>query len=410
MRFAFAIIATLAFATAGFAQKNYEFKNGFWYNGTDFTLGTWYTVDGKFSKKAPARIDSVVDMNQRYAIPPFGDAFSSSLAANPSVDNMLKMYFNDGIFYVQTLGNTQEGRQKAKTNLGPKTPDVTFANGEITCTLGEPFMRYEPAAMGITNPTEIKSRSNEIRNKRTGLGDGYWFFDNKDALNANWDKIKAQKPNLIAISLLDAEKMGGKEGKGLSSDMAKAIVKKAHKADLKVYARVENVSDIRLAVKLGVDGIAGLPGTDWDGEGSTAAFELTEADIKLLAKKKTIVIPVYSRAQFAGKDRTKMQAFQAAQLAQLFKGGVKVAVGSDDPQRTIRSEVTYWYNLGNLEIAAALRALCETTPQAVFPDRKVGRIDNGYEANFLVIDDSPFINFLKMRVIRFKVKNGTLVP
>jgi hypothetical protein len=410
MRFAFALIVTLAFATAGISQKNYEFKNGYWYNGTDFALGTWYTVDGKFSKKAPAKIDSVIDLYQRYVIPPFGDAFSSSLTSNPSVEQMLKMYFSDGIFYIQTLGNTQEGRKNTQVHLGAKSPDVTFANGEIACTLGEPFMRYEPAAMGIKNPNDIKTRANEIRNKRTGLGDGYWFFDDKSAINANWDRIKAQKPNVIAISLLDAEKMGGKEGKGLSPDVAKAVVKKAHKADLKVFARVENVNDIRLAIKLGIDGIAGLPGSDWNGEGSTAAFELTDADIKLLAKKKTVVIPVFSRAQFAGKDRHKMQTFQAAQLAKLLKGGVKVAVGSDDPQRTIRTEVTYWFNLGDLDIPAALKAICETTPQVVFPDRKVGRIEHGYEASFLVVDDSPYVNFLKMRAIRFKVKNGVLVP
>ena len=407
MRFAFLFLFSAA-ASALFAQKTYEFKNGNWFNGTEFVPATWYSVGGKLSKKAPAQIDSVVDLTDRFVIPPLGDAFSSSLADHPTPEMQLKSYFNEGVFYIQTLGNTKEGRQKVTTKLSANTPDVSFANGEITCTLGEPFMRYEPAALGIKNPNDIAKRTNEIKNKRSGYGDGYWFIDNKDALSANWSKIKAQNPGVISITLLDAENMGGKEGKGLTPDVAKAVVKKAHKSDLKVFARVENANDVRLAVKLGVDGIAGLPGSQWDGEGSTAAFDLSDADLKLLAKKKTIVVPVFSKAQSMKAPKPAVTAYQSALLRRMLTSGVLVAVGSDDPQRTIRSEVTYWFNLGDLNLAAALRALCETTPQAIFPERKIGRFENGYEASFLVLPDNPLNNFLKMRAIQFKVKNGVV--
>lgn len=407
MRFAFLFLFSAA-ASALFAQKTYEFKNGNWFNGTEFVPATWYSVGGKLNKKAPAQIDSVVDLTDRFVIPPLGDAFSSSLADHPTPEMQLKSYFNEGIFYIQTLGNTKEGRQKVTTKLSAATPDVSFANGEITCTLGEPFMRYEPAALGIKNPNDVAKRTNEIKNKRSGYGDGYWFIDNKDALSANWSKIKAQNPGVISITLLDAENMGGKEGKGLTPDVAKAVVKKAHKSDLKVFARVENANDVRLAVKLGVDGIAGLPGSQWDGEGSTAAFDLSDADLKLLAKKKTIVIPVFSKAQSMKAPKPAVTAYQSALLRRMLTSGVLVAVGSDDPQRTIRSEVTYWFNLGDLNLAAALRALCETTPQAIFPERKIGRFENGYEASFLVLPDNPLNNFLKMRAIQFKVKNGVV--
>jgi hypothetical protein len=408
MRFAFLFLFSAA-ASALFAQKTYEFKNGNWFNGTEFVPATWYSVGGKLSKKAPAQIDSVVDLTDRFVIPPLGDAFSSSLADHPTPEMQLKSYLNEGIFYIQTLGNTREGRQKVTTKLSASTPDVSFANGEITCTLGEPFMRYEPAALGIKNPNEITKRTNEIKTKRAGLGDGYWFIDNKDALSANWSKIKAQNPGVISITLLDAENTGGKEGKGLTPDVAKALVKKAHKSDLKVFARVENANDVRLAVKLGVDGIAGLPGNQWNGEGSTAAFDLSDADLKLLAKKKTIVIPVFTKAQSMGAPKPAVTAYQSALLRRMLASGVLVAIGSDDPQRTIRSEVTYWFNLGDLNLAAALRALCETTPQAIFPERKIGRFENGYEASFLVLPDNPLNNFLKMRAIQFKVKNGVVL-
>jgi Amidohydrolase family len=403
------LILLLLVSQTIFAQKNYEFRNGNWYNGADFTTGTWYTTNGKFTKKAPSKIDSVIDLTNMWVVPPMGDAFSSSLANHPTPESQLKTYMNDGVFYIQVLGNTKADRAKVEPMANKNTaPDVSFANGEITCTLGEPFLRYEPAAMGL-KPMAVQSKMTEVKLSRAGMGDGYWFIDNKDALSANWDKIKALKPGVITIWLLDAEKSGGKEGKGLTPDMAKAIVKKAHKADLKVYAHVENISDVRLAVKLGIDGLANLPGSTWNGQGSTTSFELTNEDLKLLAKKQTVIVPLFAQAQLLGPASAKTQEFQRNTLKRMFDAGVNVCVGSDDPQRTIRSEVNYWFGLGEIDYKAMLKSLCERTPQAIFPERKVGKIESGYEASFLVLDDNPINNILKLRATKLKVKNGALL-
>ena len=399
------LILLLLVSSSIFAQKNYEFRNGNWYNGSDFTLGTWYTSGGKFTKKAPSKIDSVIDLKNMWVVPPMGDAFSSSLTNHPTPESQLKTYINDGVFYIQVLGNTKAARAKVEPLANKSTsPDISFSNGEITCTLGEPFMRYEPASMGL-RPMAVPSKKDEIKLSRTGLGDGYWFVDNKDALSANWDKIKAQKPGVISIWLLDAEKSAGMEGKGLTPDVAKAIVKKAHKADLKVYAHVENVSDIRLAVKLGIDGISNLP----LGQGTTAGLDLTDDDLKLLAKKQTVIIPLLAQAQLLGPAPAKMQELQRNTLNRMFAAGVNVCAGSDDPQRTIRSEVNYWFGLGEIDYKMMLKSLCERTPQAIFPERKVGKIESGYEASFLVLDDNPINNILKLRATTLKVKNGALL-
>ncbi len=68
------------------------------------------------------------------------------------------------------------------------------------------------------------------------LGNGYWFIDSKEALDKNWVRIKEQKPDVLSIYLLDSQNSGGKESKGLSPDVAKAVVKKAHKSGLRVFA------------------------------------------------------------------------------------------------------------------------------------------------------------------------------
>lgn len=392
------------------AQKTYEFRNGQWYNGSNFAPATWYSVGGKLSRKSPAKVDSVVDLSGRWVVPPLADANCGSLADNPTATHTVKSYLDEGVFYLQVLSNTQAGRTAVgKVVNQPGTPEATFSNGPLTCTFGQPYTKYEAPAQGIKTPQVLAQRYEVMKTAERKMEfDGYWFFDNKTALDQNWPKLLAQKPGVITIYLLDAEKNGGKEGKGLTPDMAKAVLKKAHKSDLRVFAYVENIDDVRLGLKLGVDGFANLPGHNWDGTGDTKKFDLNDDDLKKLAKKKTVVIPLFSHAQ-AATNRAAVLEYQGKTLKRLLDAGVNVAIGSDDPQRTIRNELNYWFQLGGFGAPQLLKVLCENTPRAVFPKRKIGKFDDGYEASFLVLNDNPLQNILKLRVIAFKVKNGVIL-
>jgi len=391
------------------AVKAYEFRNGQWYDGKGFVTATWYTNNGLLSKKAPSKIDSVIDLQGKWVIPPMGDAHCSSISENPSAANTLNLYMGEGIFYLQMLGNTKEGRAATAPLMNkPTAPDAVFANGVITCTLGHPFLEYEGPANKIKNPAVWVEKYAELKTSQKMLGNGYWFIDNKEALTANWDKIKMQNPGVISIYLLDVKNNGGKEGKGLSEEVAKLVIKKAHKSGLRVFAQVETADDLSIGLKLGVDGFSNLPGHDWDGNGDTKKFEISEADLKIMAKKRTPLILLLSHAQ-AATNRTATQAFHKKTLKQLLDANINVAMGSDDSQRTLRMELNYWFGLGDMDDARTLKVLCENTPRAIFPDRKIGKIENGYEASFLVLSDNPFSNVLKTRVQSFKVKNGVLL-
>ncbi|MFN0215347.1 MAG: hypothetical protein ACKVT2_13910 [Saprospiraceae bacterium] len=391
------------------AGKSYEFRNGQWYDGKSFVNATWYTSNGLFSKKAPSKIDSVIDLQGRWVIPPMGDAHCSSISENQSAANTLNLYMGEGIFYLQIIGNTQEGRSNTAPLLNKATaPDASFSNGVITCSLGYPFLEYEGPANKIRNPSLWGENYAELKTSQKLLGNGYWFIDNKDALAAQWDKIKMQNPGVIMIYLLDAQNNGGKEGKGLSPEVAKLVIKKAHKSDLRVFAQVETSEDLRLGLKLGVDGFANLPGHNWDGFGDTNKFELSNDDLKALAKKKTPLVLLLSHAQ-AAPNRAAVQEFHKKTLKRLLDANVNVAMGSDDAQRTLRMELNYWFGLGGMDDARTLKVLCENTPRAIFPNRKIGKLENGYEASFLVLADNPFNNVLKTRVQEFKVKNGVIL-
>jgi hypothetical protein len=394
-------------ATAQNTSKTYELRNGAWYNGQDFSTGVWYMTGGTLTRKAPAKVDSVIDLTGKWVVPPLADAFCSSLSDNPNAKMVTESYMGEGVFYLQVLSNSQEDR-KALNGLvnTATTPDALFANGGITCTLGEPFIRYEAPAQNIRNPQMIAQRYDQIKLLRAMLGNGYWFIDNKTALDANWEKIEAQKPDLISIYLLDAANNGGKEGKGLTPDVAKMVVKKAHRAKLRVYAHVETADDVRLATKIGVDGIANLPAAADTAKGGAA--KLVAADWAKLAKKKTPVVPLLSHAQTMGAGAGSQET-QAQRLKELLDNGVQVVIGSNDPQRTIRAELNYWFQNSRIDYGKALQIVCVTTPQAIFPGRKIGRFEEGYEASFLVLEDNPLNNILKLRAISWKAKRGKII-
>jgi hypothetical protein len=393
-----------------FAQNNktYEYKNGIWYVNELMVSGTWYIQNGLLTQKIPAKIDSVIDLQSRWVVPPMGDAHCSSVTDLHSPKENINLYMAEGVFYLQVLSNSIDGREKSDKLLNKaNTPDVAYANGGVTCTMGFPFVKYEAPAWGIYGDN-LKARYDQLKLNRRMAGNGYWFMDTKDDLKQKWAAFLAQKPSIVSIYLLDAKNQGGKEGQGLTPDMAKAVVKMAHKSKLRVYAHIETIEDLRLGLKLGVDGFANIPGHDWNGSGDSTRFMFTAADIKKLEKKKTVIIPTIGHLQQLGNPPATVKLMQHS-LKMLNGSKANIVLGSDDSQRTTFSEINQIRQLGAISSTQLLKIFCQDTPAAIFPNRKIGKIAEGYEGSFLVLLDDPMTNILKLRATSFMVKNGVVL-
>jgi len=46
----------------------------------------------------------------------------------------------------------------------------------------------------------------------------------------------------------------------------------------------------------------------------------------------------------------------------------------------------------------------------IFPKRKIGHLQEGYEASFLVLDSNPLENFTNVKKIRLRLKQGNFIP
>ncbi len=66
--------------------------------------------------------------------------------------------------------------------------------------------------------------------------------------------------------------------------------------------------------------------------------------------------------------------------------------------------------LGVFDALSLLRMWAETTPQAIFPERRIGLLRDGYEASFLALGGNPLEDSGNVRRIKLRFKQGILLP
>jgi imidazolonepropionase-like amidohydrolase len=409
-------------------SQTYAFKNGNWWQLQKFVKKTVYATNGTFTFKKPAKIDSVIDLNNQYCIPPFGDAHTHNLDGSYGLANMVKQYISDGIFYVQVTGNYGSGAEQARPILAKSNlVDVVYANGLLTATYGHGFYPYEPMALGFYSPQEQMKYVDSVKKSRSAANNAYYFLDSVADVDAKWPLILKYKPDIIKICLLDAADYVAKrkaevvETYGLSPEVAAYVVKKAHTSGLRVIAHIETAEDARLCANIGVDALAHMPGYAWKGTNETKEkFCMTKADATLFKKAGLAVIPTlnldYTNTYDSNGTKTEYPAQFAAVVAYekkamqwLQKANVPLCIGGDYYGRTATEEINYIIKQGIFTNTQLIDIYCTQTPQHIFPKRKIGLIAEGYESSFLVLKENPLQKIETIKNIQQRIKKGLFI-
>jgi imidazolonepropionase-like amidohydrolase len=410
MRVAFALLLThLILAAPAASQTRIALLNGRWFNGSTFDARTMYVENGVLRSTSPASIDTTIDLQGGYVVPPFGEAHNHNVEGSSRVAAVLASYINDGIFYVLNPNSLPRSRTtlSGKVNV-PTSIDVIFSNGGLNVTRGHPWdLVQRNIARGTWDPADAE-------------GAFYHTIDDRTALEQKWPGIVAGKPDFIKIYLLFSnehqQRLNDTTGfHGLDPAIVPDIVKRAHAANLRVAAHIENVYDFRTAVAAGVDIIAHMPGYGWLGGGDSTQFVLTRADTEAAAKARTAVVTTLGFGQRANDpDRTpalkRRDALNASNLKLLKEAGVRIAIGSDNYRAHSRSDALYLSDLGVFTNLELLKLWSEVTPRVIFPERMIGELRDGYEASFLVLQADPLADFNNTARIWLRVKQGRLLP
>jgi hypothetical protein len=392
--------------------KTYEFINGNWFDGQKFVRKQFYSVKGIFTAKKPIPVDSVVDLTDKYVIPPFGEAHNHNVENPESIDELIRKYLQNGIFYVKNPNSLPNARTSllGKINI-PTSIDAVFANGGLTVSGGHP--------LGVVR------RNLERGAKAEDWAEGgfYFIIDNLADLNRKWERVLAGKPDFIKTYLQYSEEYEKRkednayfDWKGLNPALLPEIVQRAHRAGLRVSTHVETAADFHNALLAGVDEINHMPGFrpekgDWM-KYDSSRFRIAERDARLAARNRVVVVTTLVSAidhalqKKEGEPFNELSALLVQNLQLLGKHRVHIAIGSDSYRQTSLVEALNLQKLGAFDNRMLLKMWCETTASTIFPKRKIGLLKNGYEASFLVLNDNPLQDFANVQRIDKRFKQG----
>ncbi len=405
MRLAILTLTLAAVAAPPAAATSFELTNGRWFDGTGFVPRTAYSVDGVLTFERPERIDSSLDLAGGFVVPPFGEAHNHDLASEWRLAERIHRYLWDGVFYVKIQSSFAPVVESLRPRFGRSdSVDVVFAQAPITGPGGHP-MRIRELFFDRGHYAGVFESKEAIR------GVGYIEVGSREDLEREFPALLAQKPDFVKFMLSHSEEYELRRDdpeffgyKGLDPRLAPLLVEKAHAAGLRITAHVSTAADFHHAVSAGVDEIAHLPGV-------AEPEVIRSRDAALAAQKGVTVVTTVSLTTNIADDypayyRRVMQQ-HADNLKRLREAGVTLAVGSDFTFRdTSVGEATLLHELGVFSNLELLRMWTENSPRTIFPERKIGRLVEGYEASFLVLRGDPLEDFAQVKEIRLRFKQG----
>jgi Amidohydrolase family len=370
-----------------------EFRNGRWFDGNGFQPRRVFSVDGRFTFREPPRIDKSYDLAGAFVVPPFAEAHNHNIGGgvDERAQASVKRYLDAGVFYVKVQGNWPLDAA-AKERLGLNRPDgldVMFAHGSLTASGGHPI--------GLA-ATLLKLGAYPGQTLET-MRDRYYFTIDSAA---ELDRYK-DDPAVVR--------------KGLDPRVLALIVRKAHTNGLRVTTHVTTAADFRNAIAAGGDEIAHVPlafvPTSYGGPSDEP---LTAADARLAIEHGVTVITTLGapgliklEQESPPAEGRQVREGLIHNLALLSSAGVRLALGSDNVTDTSHGEADVLLKTGVFDRLSLLRLWTGATARAIFPGRRIGALDEGYEASFVALDGNPLEAWENVHRIRLRFKQGVLL-
>ncbi len=392
--------------TDSVTTPTYQFIHGNWFDGQGFSRASFFSVNGILTSKRPPKIDKLFDLAGKYILPPYADAHNHSIDGFKRVEERIRKYLTDGVFYVKNPNSIPRYTKGllGKINISTSV-DVIFSNGGLTVSGGHPIeLVRRNTGLGIFTEKDAE-------------GGMYYIIDNVTDLDRKWARIIADKPDFIKTYLLYSEEFSKRRDdtayfgwKGLNPLLLPEIVRRAHHDSLRVSTHIESAKDFHNALVAGVDEINHMPGFRADSASDFSRYEIAEEDAREAGSKGVFVVTTLAGSDvLSATYQEKLDRLHIRNLNILKKYHVRMAIGSDEYRQTSVREAMYLAHLRVFDTAELLRAWCEYTAAAIFPKRKIGRLEEGYEASFVVLSGNPMQDFANTQKIDLRVKQGQIM-
>lgn len=388
------------------SAQNIKLENGMWFDGQKFSKRTVWIYDGNLRFKANGRkAEKTIDIKGKYVVPPFAEAHNHNLESEYELQKRIDEYLSHGVFYVKLQSSIKKRIEPLMKNYNhPLGLDISLTYAPITGTDGHPIaVRKRYLEQGLFG--------NLFQNLKEIETHGYFIVDTEKELSEKWESVLSFKPEFIKVILSYSEEYEKRKDdpayfgrKGLNPKLLPEIVKRAHQKGLRVSVHVNTPADFREAIISNADEIAHLPGY-------SNGLKISPEDARLAAKKGVVVVTTAVLAKQRIKDPNYDKLLEGVKynLKILKDAGVKLAVGSDDYNDTSLGEATFLAETGVFSNLELLKMWSETAAETIFPNRRIGKLKNGYEASFLVLDGNPVEDWSSVQKIHLKVKQGQIL-
>jgi len=407
------IIAIAAALLAGSAAAQTQptiFEGGRIWTGSGFAPGEIAVADGRIV--AP---DSVRGRATRVAIDGFvTPAFANAHAhVTQATEQSSRGFIAAGVYYVWNPNTITMGAADRSFFGQPGRIRLKLSQGGITEPRGHPERLY----VEILGPRVYPGRSLDWF-----LGNAFHYGTTPREIDSALARLREQGADFVKIYLLNSEAyLASRDdpdvygGKGLNPVNVPYLVTRAHALGLPVVAHVETAHDLRMAAFSGVDVAAHLPAYHAVSGRQREAMRLTPEIAALVRRSGMSVVPTYSIASGGDRPATAMSddaratiGVQSENLRLLMAAGVPILIGTDGFNQ-VWTEVEHLVNANGLA-AREVVAMMFRTSARLFPERRVGCLEVGCEADFLVLAADPTADIRALRRIERRVMGGVDLP
>src|SRR5262245_17961504 len=385
------------------ASKATAFVNGLWFTGKNFQRGTFYALEGVLTRRKPSAEIETMDLGGGFVVPPFADAHNHFPDSEQTFEWANRSFLESGVFYVLNANDIAERSNAIRRRLATAdTVDVIFAHGGFTSPTGHPKALYE----------RLVDQKVYAYPKPDLEGRAFYSIGSMADIDKKWPSFLETKPDFVKVYFLYSELYRLSDGKrksgGLRPEFVAEIVRRARAVHLRTGAHVEDAGDYHNVIEVGVDFALHLPGYSVEGSHNGQEYILADSDIKDTAKRGVFVVT--TAALLDPKKNESLRQVQIRNLRRLKDARAKILVGSDTgPGGGVLREIEYLKDTGVFTNLDLLRMWCETTPAAIFPARKIGKLCSGYEASFLVLSKDPLQDLSAVKQIKVRVKRGKIL-
>ncbi len=363
------------------------------WNGKTFDRRDVSVAEGRFVAAAQS---PRIEAGWSYLIPPFADAHTHTI--DEPVDafqaEIHQSMVDRGVFYALNSNNILSGKKYAVTGA---TVDAAYTGGGLTKPGGHPRPLYE----GLARMGRAGAKLEDLP------GRAFHEVTTPVEARAAVARVSASGARTIKLYLLRHDRPASN---GLSADAFRAAVAEARKLGLSPVVHVESAADFRLAVAQRVHGVMHMPGYFARPDKETDDWTLTAADASA-ARDAGVIVATTITPAFAFLEGDALAATQAAQRANLKTlrdAGVTLVAGADAYQQTVFDELRL-LRATALFTSAQLIEMGSQGARLAFATRKLGRLEPGYEASFLLLYADPTTNWLASLDSLSGVRGGVML-